>query len=161
MNDMLPPDATAEAASDIVIEALSREDGKNSTVRVYPDRIEWQKEVSISSPPRGKSDPPLIPLHGVASVKVRKDGPLFSKVFVRTHTQTIIFRMLAPQAVQVRDAIAELVAHGPPVPGLATTSTPTVPAPDGDDLRQLELLRDQGMLTAEQFEVARAQLRAP
>jgi len=161
MNDMSPPDIATEAASDLVVEALSREDGKNSIVRVYPDRIEWLKEVSISSLPRQKSDPPLIPLHLVASVKVRKDGPVFSKVFVRTKTQTIIFRMHSPQAVEVRDAIAELVAAGPRAPAEGASAPPPPPAPDagGDDLRQLELLRDEGMLTAEQFEAARAQLR--
>jgi len=160
---MSPPEPTAEVASDLVIEALSREDGKNSTVRVYPDRIEWEKEVSISSLPRRKNDPPLIPMHVVASVKVRKDGPMFSKVFLRTDTQTVIFRMHSPQAVEVRDAIAALVAGGPGAPtGVAPTPRPpaAAPAPDGDDIRQLEQLRDEGMLTLEQFEAAKAQLRS-
>jgi len=162
MNDMSPPEPTAEAASDLVIEALSREDGKNSTVRVYPDRIEWQKEVSISSLPRGRNDPPLIPMHVVASVKVRKDGPMFSKVLLRTDTQTVIFRMYSPQAVEVRDAIAKLVAGGPRTPiGVAPASAPpAAPPPDGDDIRQLEQLRDEGMLSLEQFEAAKAQLRS-
>jgi len=97
---------------DLVVEALSREDGKNSTVRVYPDRIEWIKEVSISSSARSKSDPPVIPMSTVASVKSRTDGPLFSKVFLRTATGQIVFRMHQPQAVMVRDAIAGLLAGG-------------------------------------------------
>jgi len=162
MNDTSPPDLASEASPDLVIEALSREDGKNSIVRVYPDRIEWLKEVSISSLPRQKSDPPLIPLHTVASVKVRKDGPVFSKVFVRTRAQTIIFRMHSPQAVEVRDAIADLVAAGPRAPAERASAPPPPPAAaqGGEDLRQLELLRDEGMLTPEQFAAARTQLRA-
>ncbi len=108
---------TAEApSSEVVIEALSREDGKNSTVRVYRDRIEWIKEVSISSLPRGRSDPPVIPLQTVASVKAKKDGPLFAKVVLRTATGQIVFRMHQPQALAVRDAIDGLLSGGPSGP---------------------------------------------
>ncbi|MEO5680338.1 MAG: hypothetical protein ABIS47_11790, partial [Acidimicrobiales bacterium] len=74
----------ADDPSGILFEALSREDGKNSTVRLYRDRIEWIKEVSISSRPRAKNDPPVIPMQSVAAVKAKKDGPLFSKVILRT-----------------------------------------------------------------------------
>jgi len=102
---------TAEASSsEVVIEALSREDGKNSTVRVYRDRIEWIKQVSISSMPRGKNDPPVIPLRSVASVKAKKDGPMFAKVMLRTATGPIVFRMHQPQALAVRDAINALLS---------------------------------------------------
>ncbi len=101
---------TTGASSDLVIEALSREDGKNSTVRVYRDRIEWIKEVSISSMPRGRSDPPVIPLRSVASVKAKKDGPMFAKVLLRTATGPIVFRMYQPQALAVRDAIDGLLS---------------------------------------------------
>ncbi len=99
----------AGAASEVVIEALSREDGKNSTVRVFRDRIEWIKEVSISSVPRARNDPPVIPLDTVAAVKAKKDGPLFSKVVLRTAVGQIVFRMHHPQALSVRDAIAGLL----------------------------------------------------
>jgi len=98
----------------ILIEALSREDGKNSTVRVYPDRIEWIKEVTISSVPRSKSDPPVIPMQSVAAVKAKKDGPLFSKVILRTAAGQIVFRMYHPQALQVRNAIEAARAQLPP-----------------------------------------------
>ena len=186
----------------IVIEALSREDGKNATIRVYRDRIEWIKAESISSLPRPKDQPPVIPLRSVAWVKARRDGPLFSKVLLRTDAATHVFRMYSPQAVQVRDAIAELLAAGPPAmdevraPGPAGPEAPstapgggaTPPAPPGpgmptpvageeaapaapagpeaagavdDDLRQLEWLRDEGMLSTEQFEAAKARLGRP
>lgn len=163
MSDQPSPGATADASA--LVEALSREDGKNSTVRVYRDRIEWLKEQSISSLPRPKSEPPVIPLRDVRSVKARKDGPLFSKVLVRTGDQTIVFRMYSPQAVQVRDVIAALLAGEDVAPvaradsaASAAFSPPTEPA--DDDLRQLESLRDDGMISAEEFEAARAQLRS-
>jgi hypothetical protein len=161
MSDEPSPEPPAEAASDLVIEATSREDGKYSTVRVFPDRIEWIKERSISSLPRAKSDPPVIPLHTVRSVKARKDGPLFSKVILQAAGDTIVFRMHSPQAVEVRDAIAALVAAGPPVGRVAASAAPPAPpTPDtaGDDLRQLQLLRDEGFLSPEEFEAAKAQL---
>lgn len=110
MSDEPRSDPPADSESELIIEAMSREDGKNSTVRVYPDRIEWLLSESISSLPRSKDQPPVIPLHTVASVKARKDGPLFSKVLVRTRARTIVFRMYSPQAVQVRDAINGLLA---------------------------------------------------
>lgn len=111
MTDESPAGPPIDDESQVVVEAMSREDGKNSTVRVFPDRIEWLKSQSISSLPRPKDDPPVIPLHTVRSVKTRKDGPLFSKVLVRTDVKTIVFRMATTQAVEVRDAIAALLTE--------------------------------------------------
>ena len=158
MENALPPEAPAEDAGGLLVEALSREDGKTSTVRVYPDRIEWIKQQSISSLPRSKDDPPVIPLSTVTSVKARKDGPLFSKVLVRTQAGTVVFRMYSPQAVEVRDAIADALAAGP-LP-MAPSAPVLAPDPADDDLRHLESLRDEGLLTAEQFEAAKAALRS-
>ncbi len=155
-------DDLRSAPSGIVIEALCREDGKNSLIRVYPDRIEWIKEESISSLPRLKSQPPVIPLRTVTSVRARKDGPLFSKLVLRTGEATLSFRMYSPQAVQMRDVIAGLVAAEPPEVAVAVggpaTVGPAVAAPNADELRQLEELRDEGLLSPEQFEAAKAQL---
>ena len=113
MSDESPADPPTDDGTEILVEAMSREDGKNSTVRVYRDRIEWLKSESISSLPRPKDDPPVIPLHTVTSVKARKDGPLFSKVLVRTERKTIVFRMASAQAVEVRDTIAALLSEAP------------------------------------------------
>jgi hypothetical protein len=72
--------------------------------------------------------------------------------------------MHSPQAVEVRDAIAELLAAGPPpaghvAPPAEPAPAPSAPAPSADDdLRQLQWLRDEGMLSPEQFEAARAKL---
>ena len=112
MSDEAPANPATDPSSEILVEAMSREDGKNSTVRVYRDRIEWLKAQSISSLPRPKDDPPVIPLDTVTSVKTRKDGPLFSKVLLRTEQKTIVFRMVSAQAVEVRDAIAEQLVAG-------------------------------------------------
>lgn len=110
MTEVPVPGQTSDAESEVVIQALSREDGMNSTVTVFRDRIEWVKVETISSLPRSKDDPPVIPLAAVESVRARKDGPVFSKVLVRTASQTIVFRMISPKALQVRDAINELLA---------------------------------------------------
>lgn len=160
MNDEAPPDEPSDPASEVVIEALSRADGINSTIRIYRDRIEWLLPESISSVGRPKNQPPVIPLHTVASVRTRKDGPLFSKVLLRTDRDVITFRMYSPQAVEVRDVLADLLAAGPPPLDMASVAAPPSQPPDdtSDDLRQLESLRDEGMLSAEEFEAARAQL---
>lgn len=156
---------SAGAASQVVIEALSREEGKNSTVRVFQDRIEWLKEESISSLPRPKSDPPVIPLASVRSVKARKDGPLFSKVIVRTDQRTISFRMHSPVAVQVRNTISALLA-GEVVEPIGSTAPAAPkdwepePGSASEDLQQLQALVADGMLSPEEFEAARAQLRS-
>lgn len=151
------------ASSQVVIEALSREDGKNSTVRVYADRIEWLKEETISSLPRPKTDPPVIPLAAVrGTAKARKDGPLFSKVILRTEQRTISFRMHSPVAVQVRDTINALLAGETVAPMGSTAPAPPVDwEPGSEDLRQLEALQADGMLSAEELEAAKAQLRSP
>ena len=112
-SDQPPTDEQDGDASGLLIEALSREDGKNSTVRVYPDRIEWIKQVSISSVGRPASDPPLIPMQSVLAVKAKRDGPLFSKVLLRTATGQVVFRMPHEQAFQVRDAIETALADPP------------------------------------------------
>lgn len=154
--------AGGPAPSGLVIEALSRADGKNATIRVYPDRIEWIKETSISSLPRPSNEPPVIPLSTVTAVRAKNDGPLFSKVVLRTDLGTFVFRMYSPQAVQVRDAIAGLLAAGPIAPFEVAAPVPAAgdeaPGPASDYLRQLETLRDDGMLSPEEFEAARAQL---
>jgi hypothetical protein len=150
------------AGPQLLIEALSREDGKNSTVRVYPDRIEWLKEQSISSLPRPKDDPPVIPLSTVrGTAKARKDGPLFSKVILRTDRRTITFRMHSPVAVQVRDTINALLA-GEDVAPVGSTAPPPPKdwEPESDDLQQLRALVADGMLSPEEFEAAKAQLRS-
>ncbi len=98
---------------DLLVQGFSREDGKNSTVRVYPDRIEWIKQMSISSVPRPASDPPVIPMETVVAVKAKKDGPLFTKVLLRTAKGQIVFRMPHEQAFQVRDAIETAIANRP------------------------------------------------
>jgi hypothetical protein len=158
MTDAPHPDPMAE----LLIEATSREDGKYSTVQVYPDRIEWLKQESISSRPRAKDDPPVIPLQAVASVKARNDGPLFSKVLLRTDFGPITFRMHTPVAIQVRDLITRLLAAGPP-PYVERPRAQAKPAaetggPSEDDLRQLEMLRADGMLSQAEFEEAKARL---
>lgn len=160
MSEMASSD---DAALQLVIEAMSREDGKNSTVRVYPDRIEWLKEESISSLPRPTTDPPVIPLSTLrGTVKVRKDGPLFSKVILRTNDRTIGFRMHSPVAVQVRDLLNALLAGESVTPVGSTAPPPPVdwqPEPESEDLQQLQALVADGMLSPQEFEAAKAQLR--
>lgn len=107
------PTEEPEGGSELLVEGLSREDGKNSTVRVYPDRIEWIKQMSISSLPRPATDPPVIAMETVVAVKAKKDGPLFTKVLLRTKAAQIVFRMPHEQAFQVRDAIETAIANRP------------------------------------------------
>lgn len=109
MTDAPGADDPVTAPSDLVIEALSREDGKNSTVRVFRDRIEWIKAVSISSLPRARNDPPVIALPTVSGVKLKKDGPVFSKVLLRTANGPVVFRMIHSEAQAVSSAIAGLL----------------------------------------------------
>jgi hypothetical protein len=150
------------AASQLLIEALSREEGKNSTVRVYPDRIEWLKEQTISSLPRPDDDPPVIPLSTVrGTVKAKKDGPLFSKVVLRTEARTITFRMYPPVALQLRDILNALLAGQAVAPvGSTAPAPPKDWEPASEDLQQLQALVADGMLSPEEFEAAKAQLRS-
>ncbi|MEO5678750.1 MAG: hypothetical protein ABIS47_03690, partial [Acidimicrobiales bacterium] len=105
--------------------------------------------------------PPVIPMQSVAAVKAKKDGPLFSKVILRTAVGPIVFRMHHPQALALRDAVAAVLADGPVAYDADAAPRPAAVemAPAGDDdLSQLEMLRADGMISGEEFEAAKAAL---
>jgi hypothetical protein len=107
-------------AENVLHEFTSHIAGKNAKVRIYDNRIEWEK-------PRGRSltatvgtmglnylakrgiDTEMIPVKSITSVATKKDGLLNTLVQVITSGNTIDFRVSHAEAVQVRDVLNRLV----------------------------------------------------
>jgi hypothetical protein len=140
----LPPGA--------LLQTKSHEQGRNSTVTLYPDRIERVKDRSFGSLSRAVQDAEVIPTKAVSSVQATKDGLAFTKVTVFASGNTIEFRMPHDAAQRFKEAITRLLLEPAPPPTAA-------PSPDvADQLTKLAALRDQGILTEEEFGAQKAKL---
>jgi hypothetical protein len=112
-------------------EFTSHIDGKNATVRIYPDRIEWSRARSLSAGKLtagaltlgmstlatgvrdGKSGgTEMIPVKSMSSVTTRRDGMLNTIVSVITTGNTVDFRVSHKEAEQVRDVLTRLILAG-------------------------------------------------
>jgi hypothetical protein len=107
-------------AETVLHEFTSHIAGKNAKVRIYDNRIEWEK-------PRSRSvgatlatgglnyltkrgiDTDMIPMKSITSVATKKDGLINTLVQVITSGNTIDFRVSHAEAVQVRDVLNRLV----------------------------------------------------
>lgn len=82
--------------------------GKNAKVRVYPDRIEWQRAGSaLSLTGRGRGSE-MIPMRQVTSVATRKDG-LRTVVSIITSGNTIDMRVGRGEAEQIKATLTRLM----------------------------------------------------
>jgi len=77
--------------------------GKNAKVRVYPDRIEWQRSGSALSLGRGRGSE-MIPMRQVTSVATRKDG-MRTVVSIITSGNTIDMRVGRGEANQIKPCL--------------------------------------------------------
>lgn len=120
-----------------VLELTSHILGKNAKVRVYPDRVEWERAAGVSGARiaagvmtaglslaatgiRSKrSGVEVIPMQAITSVSVRRDTLLNDAVEVRTAAGTIDMRCSRAEAGQLRAAI---------MAGINGTLQPAVPA---------------------------------
>ena len=94
--------------------------GKNATVEIYDDRIEWEKPNSRSIGAtvmtlganylikRGK-DTEMIPVKSITSVKTKRDGIVNTLVQVVTSGNTIDFRVSHKEAEQVKQVLNRLI----------------------------------------------------
>ena len=111
---------------DPLLEITSHINGKNAKVRVYPDRIEWErgKQVSASKvtadvltvglsllatgvKTRRGAGVEVIPMHQVTSVTQRRDTPLNAVVSVITSGSTIDMRCSRKEADRLRALILD------------------------------------------------------
>lgn len=178
----------AVAASEAMplFEIISHIDGKNAKVRLWPDRLEWERGRGISAGKitagimtagtsflltgvkAGKDAYEMVPLGQVTSVANRKDGMLYHLVEVQTAGGTVAFRVSRNDAAQFRQAILDQLqtrANTPVIVQVANTVPEPVSqiaaAPDHvDQLQKLAQLRDAGILTEEEFATKKAEILA-
>lgn len=134
----------------------SHESGRNAVVTLYPDRIERTKAASFGSLSKARQDVEVTPLRAVSSVQAKKDGMMYTKVFVYASGNAIEFRFPHSEASHFKTVITDrIVAGSSPAPVIAQ---PAQLVDVADQLLKLAALRDQGILTEEEFVAQKAKL---
>lgn len=87
-----------------ISEFTSHIDGRNATVCIYPDRIEWRKRSLV-----GRGDTAMIPVRQIQGVTSQRAGLLYRLVQVKTGSGTIGFRVAKAQADAIRSTITDLI----------------------------------------------------
>lgn len=85
-------------------EFQSHIDGRNATVSIYPDRIEWHRKPLI-----GRAETNMIPVRQIQGVTTQRSGLLYMLVQVRTGADAIGFRVGKGQADAIKATIADLI----------------------------------------------------
>lgn len=153
--------------------------GKNATVSIYPDRVEWEVVRGVSGAKitagimtlgvstlatgvkNGKAGTEMIPVKSISSVTTARDGMMNSKVSVITAGNTVDFRVSHAEAKIVKETLTQLILGQPATPTPAAPSTPAAaPADPTAQLHQLATLRDAGVLTEEEFAAKKADILA-
>lgn len=139
----------------------SHDEGKNAKVMVWPDRIERIKAKSMMSLSRANQDTEVIPIRAVSSVQAKKDGMMWTNVTVFASGNNINFRIRHQEAQAFKNVVMDLVLSGGPQHQQAQPVPAAVHAPQVDlvdQIRRLGELRDQGLLTEEEFAAQKAKL---
>lgn len=97
--------------------------GKNATVSVYPDRIEWFREGSkiarytaitlslgLAALAGKQEETRVVPLKQVSTVTVKRDGLVNSKVMLMTSSGVLEFRVSHAEAAKVKDVLTRAMA---------------------------------------------------
>jgi hypothetical protein len=147
--------AAAAAASGVLFTGMSHEEGRNSTVTLYADRLERVQERSRASLSRARQDTEVTPVRSITSVQAKKDGIRYTKVTAFASGNNIDFRFGHDEALRFKDALMKLVLAGgtPPAAAPAATSGSV-----GEQIRELAGLRDDGILTEDEFAAQKAKL---
>jgi hypothetical protein len=160
-------------------EFTSHIDGKNAKVRIWPDRIEWERKAvssgkitagiltlgvsTVFTGVRGH-DTDMIPIAMITSVTSKKGMGSNTVVSVFTSAGAVEFRVSHKEASIARDTLNRLILESKAgtAPQVIHQSAPAaISTPDvGAQLQQLGTLRDQGILTEEEFTAKKAELLA-
>jgi hypothetical protein len=167
-----------------ILEFTSHIDGKNATVQVFADRIEYTKPGRVTltrlagasmtmgatllgSGLRTGGDAEMIPIKSISSVNTGKDGLRFHKVVITASNAEIEFRVDKAIADAVKALISELIlgTHpaqlGEPTPTIVVSAVAPA-APVAVDrvgkLKELKELLDAGILSNEEFDVEKKKI---
>ena len=94
--------------------------GKNATVEIHEDRIEWQQQGKVSAAKvltgaaliagvRKGGSTEMIPIRHITSVTTRKDGLRNHAVSIVTAGNTIDMRVSKDEAQRVKDTVTRLM----------------------------------------------------
>ncbi len=134
-----------------VLEVTSHVEGKNAKVRVYADRVEWEKPKSISGAKmtsailtagmsaavtggvksRKGAGTEVIPMRSITAVATKRDSMLNDKVVITTSGATIELRCDKDTAQRLaRTILAQMnAAFAPQQPVYVQPVAPAAPAP--------------------------------
>jgi hypothetical protein len=161
--------------------------GNNVRVVIYPDRIEWQRVslkppggmtgvllsggISLALP--GRKDSNMIPLRMIQGVTTHRSGLSYTLVKVATAGDVTEFKVTRRQADEIKATLLRLM-QGPVVapspyqpaapPPFQPVASPPLPPPPAaplsvaDELRKLAQLRDEELISDQEFAVQRAKL---
>jgi hypothetical protein len=144
-----------EADAGALFVGMSHEAGRNSKVTLYADRIERVKERSRMSVSKARQDTEVTPVKAVTSVQAKKDGIAFTKVVVYAAANNIDFRFRHEDAQAFKNALMGLVL-AEPTPAAASAAAPDI----AEQIKKLADLRDQGVLTEDEFQQKKTELLA-
>lgn len=161
--------------SNVLYSFVSHIDGKNAQVRIFSDRVEWEKPRGVSGGKvaaglmtgglslfatgvkNGKSGFEMVPVKSITGVSTKRDGVLNTIVSVIASGSRIDFRVSHGEAEKVKVILNDLILGGADIPMVsAPPHKVDIPA----QISQLAGLRDQGLLTVEEFEVKKSELLA-
>jgi hypothetical protein len=143
-------------AAGILFEGTSHDSGRNAKVTLYKDRVERFKARSFGSVSKASQDMEVTPIKSVTSVQAKKDG-IRTKVTVYASGNTIEFRFGHEEANRFKTAIMGLVLEPKESPAPAA-AVPPAPVDIADQLEKFAKLRDQGILSEEEFQAQKEKL---
>ncbi|WP_201308843.1 SHOCT domain-containing protein [Puerhibacterium puerhi] len=161
-----------------LLELTSHIAGKNATVRVYPDRVEWERGKTVSGGKvtaavltagvsalatglrtRRGAGTEVIVMDAITSVTTRRDSMFNDVVSVITGGNTIDMRVSRDEGERLKSTIlaakAARAGHHAAASTPAPVATPAAPS-SSDRLRELADLHAAGILTDEEFAAAKA-----
>lgn len=167
-----------------MLEFTSHIAGKNAKVRVFKDRIEWERK-GMSTKAKGilaastagmsylatgftgKQDVEMIPIKNVSSITSKK-GVVNTQVSIITTGNTLDMNISHKEAALLKDLVQNLMLTGDaPAPSLplaqaAPVAAPVAAAPAqvdvASELQKYAALRDQGIITDDDFDAKKRQL---
>jgi len=141
-----------EGHEGVLFTGKSHEDGRNSLVTLYSDRLERVKAKRVGSLSNATQGVEVTPARAISSVETKKDGLVWTKVTVYASGNNIVFRLSHQDAARFKDILTKLL--------LAPTQ-PAAAQPDvTDQIRKLGELRDSGVLSEDEFAAKKAELLA-
>lgn len=166
----------SDVADTPVLEFTSHIAGKNAKVRVYRDRIEWGRKDRMNAAGKAglamvtlgtsylatgvtrKDASEMIPIRSISSITTKK-GVLNTLVSIITTGNTIEMNVSHKEAAALKDLVQTLMLNQDAPVVTAAPAAPSAAEPDvAGELQKFAALRDQGVITAEDFEAKKRQL---